>query len=230
MTNPVAKGTVWWDFHGTLVSRPFMWREAGCKFLDRFVPDHQISPDQLRKAWRTGHFPTRECHTELTPDLWWECVWQRYADTFRELGCPLTDARETLTVIRDDILDASRYPLFDDVVPVLERLHRSGWRHIMVSNHVPELEAIVAALGIGEFFHAVLTSAIVGYEKPHACMFEAALEQIVPGAPVWMVGDSVEADCVPATSFGAKATLVRIETPFDRRAQDLWVALDMIES
>jgi putative hydrolase of the HAD superfamily len=166
----------------------------------------------------------------LTPDLWWECVWQRYADTFRELVCPLTDARETLTVIRDDILDASRYPLFDDVVPVLERLHRSGWRHIMVSNHVPELEAIVAALGIGEFFHAVLTSAIVGYEKPHACMFEAALEQIVPGAPVWMVGDSVEADCVPATSFGAKATLVRTETPFDRRAQDLWVALDMIES
>ncbi len=145
MTNPVTKGTVWWDFHGTLVSRPFMWREAGCQFLERFVPDHQISPEQLRKAWRTGHFPATECHPELTPDLWWECVWQRYSDTFRELGCPLTEARQTLSVIRDDILDASRYSLFDDVVPVLERLHRNGWRHIMVSNHVPELEAIVAA-------------------------------------------------------------------------------------
>jgi FMN phosphatase YigB (HAD superfamily) len=100
----------------------------------------------------------------------------------------------------------------------------------MVSNHVSELDVIVAALGIGTFFHAVLTSAIIGYEEAHACMFEAALEQTVPGAPAWIVGDSVEADRVPATSVGAKAILVRTEAPFDRRAPDLWTALAMIES
>lgn len=71
----------------------------------------------------------------------------------------------------------------------------------MVSNHVPELQEIVDALGIGRVFHAVLSSGVIGYEKPHARMFEAALELTVPGAPVWMVGDSVEADCVPATSL-----------------------------
>jgi putative hydrolase of the HAD superfamily len=226
----MIKGTIWWDCDGTLVSRPLMWSEAGCRFLDRFASNHQVSQERLRKALRTGHFPATECHPELTPDLWWESVRRRYSEAFRELGCPLANGRETLFVIRDDILDACRYSVFDDVVLVLERLNRSGWRHVMVSNHVPELDEIVAALGIGEFFHAVLTSAIVGYEKPHARMFEAALEQTVPGAPVWMVGDSVEADCVPATSFGANAILVRTDTPFERRAPDLWAALDMIES
>ena len=105
-------------------------------------------------------------------------------------------------------------------------LRRSTWCRITFLN----LRRLLALSASGEFFHAVLTSAIVAYDKPHACMFEAAPEQTVPGAPGWMMGDSVEFDCVPATSFGAKAILVRTETPFDRRAQNLWAALDMIES
>ena len=46
-------------------------------------------------------------------------------------------AEEHLEALRTDILDASRYTLFDDAVPVLSRLHERGWRQIIVSNHVP---------------------------------------------------------------------------------------------
>ena len=34
-----------------------------------FSSSGQISTDQLRKAWRTWHFPATECHPELTPDF-----------------------------------------------------------------------------------------------------------------------------------------------------------------
>ena len=77
--------------------------------------------------------------------------------------------------LRAEILDARAYSLFDDVVPVLTALREAGWRHVIVSNHVPELADIMTGLGIREFFADVITSGLVGYEKPQAQMFEAAL-------------------------------------------------------
>jgi putative hydrolase of the HAD superfamily len=99
-----------------------------------------------------------------------------------------------------------------------------------VSNHVPELDAIVADLGIRRFFHSILTSGIVGYEKPHARIFEAALQQSVRDAPIWMVGDNVELDCVASEAFGAKAIHVRTADGFERHAEDMWAVLELIES
>ncbi len=96
--------------------------------------------------------------------------------------------------------------------------------------HVPELPRIVDDLGIGAFFHIVLTSGIVGYEKPHDRMFEAAVANSVPARPIWMLGDNVHADCLPVGAFGARAILVRATGDFDPRAEDLWQALAVIES
>jgi putative hydrolase of the HAD superfamily len=226
-------GTIWWDFDGTLVARPLMWSEAGHRFLSRVVPQHQVTRARLGEALRTG-FPWQRPdggHPELaTPELWWAAVYRRYAETFRRLGCPIADGDDALSDIRQDILDARRYSLFEDVVPVLDRLSLAGWRQVIVSNHIPELTEIVDTLGIGTLIHAVLSSGVVGYEKPHARMFEAAVECTAPGAPIWMVGENVDADCLPASAFGAKAILVRTVAAFERRADDLWAALGVIES
>ncbi len=225
-----SKGTIWWDFDGTLVSRPLMWSEAGLRFLGEVLPGHQTSRERLSSTLRTGfpwHRPDHG-HPELTPVLWWQAVYQRFADAFRELGCQVAEGHQ-LGAIREDIINAKRYTLFDDVVPVLDRLHRGGWRHVMVSNHVPELETIVDSLGLGLYFHAVLTSALVGYEKPHARIFEAALKESVPHAPIWMIGDNRDVDCVPAAAFGAEAILVRTSAALDPHASDLWAAARIIE-
>src|SRR5215467_5321114 len=169
MRNPV--GTIWWDFDGTLVSRPFMWSEAAFRLVSEALPERPISIQKLRDVLRTGfpwHRPDQG-HIDLaTPDLWWSSVYERYLEAFLELDCPLTTKHALLTSIRDDILDARRYSVFSDVFPVLDQLHRRGWRQMIVSNHVPELRQIVDGLGIGSFFHVVVSSAVVGYEKPHA--------------------------------------------------------------
>jgi putative hydrolase of the HAD superfamily len=224
-------GTIWWDFDGTLISRPAMWSAAGCRCLTRLSPEHSVTRDQLRFLLKRGfpwHRPDHG-HPELTPKLWWEAVGHCYSAAFDQLGCRIDNLKDLLAAIRADILDARHYLLFDDVVPVLARLHRGGWQQVIVSNHVPELEAIVTDLGIRRFFRAVLTSAIVGYEKPHARMFEAALQHSVPNRPVWMIGDNVELDCIASEAFGAKAILVRSARTFVRHAPDLWAALNIIE-
>ena len=79
--------------------------------------------------------------------------------------------------LRDDILNAGRYVVFDDVVPALRRAAASGWRNLIVSNHVPELESLVSDLGLTPLFESMVCSGVVGYEKPHPLLFEEALRR-----------------------------------------------------
>lgn len=41
--------------------------------------------------------------------------------------------------VRGTYLDATAWVVYDDVVPTLTRLSGLGWRHVVLSNHVPEL-------------------------------------------------------------------------------------------
>ena len=226
------RGTIWWDFDGTLASRPRMWSEAALRLATRQCPGHDLTVSHFARQFKQQFPWQREdfAHPELTtPELWWDSVYAGYCAAFARLG--LDDLAHALPEIRDDILDASRYRLFDDAVPVLGALARLGWRQVIVSNHVPELAEIVRGLGIGEFFHAVATSGLVGFEKPHSRMFEAARKHSLPGAPIWMIGDNETCDCVPAVAFGATAILVRSRSRFyECCAKDLWTALSLIEA
>jgi putative hydrolase of the HAD superfamily len=226
-------GTIWWDFDGTLASRPRMWPEAALRLATRWCPDHGLNVSDFEQQF-TGQFPwDREdfTHPELTtPDRWWDAVYGVYRTAFARLGLnDLADA--ALAEIREDILDASQYRLLDDAVPVLSTLASGGWRQVMVSNHVPELAEIVRDLGIAEFLYAVVTSGLVGYEKPHGRMFEVASEHSLTGEAIWMIGDNATCDCLPASKFGATAILVRsLSNEYERCAKDLWEALRMIEA
>ena len=227
-------GTLWWDFDGTLVSRPGMWPEVALRLLDRDRPGHGVSPEMLKHALETGmpwHRPGY-AHPDLkTADLWWDAVYHRYAQVFADVGCHPTLPRASLQQLRHDIVDAARYHVFEDVAPALTRAAADGWRNVVVSNHVPELPELMKTLGLDRFFESIVTSGVVGYEKPHRRLFEEALRHTRPGAPVWMIGDNVDADCRPVCALGMRAVLVRTHaTPaFEHEAPDLLAALDLIE-
>ena len=230
MSSPA--GTIFWDFDGTLVSRPRMWSDACMEALDELAPGHTIAVEKLRHGLSTG-FPwneTQRSYAQLCdPDDWWAYVAGHFQGVLRSLG-----VRQSLAAIteriRHTIVDASRYQVFDDVIPTLSALAAEGWRHIIVSNHIPELSQLVARLGLGDFFNDVVCSARVGYEKPHPEIFRRALRKAVPGCPVWMVGDNVKADCLPAADLGIRAILVRTSGQFVPYAADLRTAADLIRA
>ena len=154
---------------------------------------------------------------------------QHFQVVLRGLG--VQESLGTITDrIRLTIIDASRYQVYDDVVPTLSALEAEGWRHVIVSNHIPELDTVVARLGLSGFFSDVVCSARVGYEKPHPEIFRHALRKAVPGRPVWMVGDNVKADCLPAADLGIQAILVRTSGQFVPYAADLRIAADFIRA
>ena len=229
-----SRGALWWDFDGTLVSRPMMWSEVARRLLDRHSPGHAVTREVMDAQvsegmpWhRTGH-----AHPELSsPALWWAAVSRRYVEIFETLGLPAVATATAFAELRGDILDADRYVVFDDVVPALSRASANGWRSLIVSNHVPELESLVSDLGLTQLFESIVCSGVVGYEKPHPFLFEEALRRTGADRPIWMIGDNASADCVPVRAMGNNAVLVRntANSMFEQRADDLRGALDLIE-
>jgi len=172
-------GLVLWDFDGTLAERPGMWRACLVETLDADEPGHTVFPDALIPFLRDGfpwHHP-EDPHPDLcTPEAWWNAVGALLARAYEGVGIAPARAAELAALARTRYVDpAVGWRLFDDTIPALESLATRGWRHVVVSNHVPELPAIVEGLGLSRLVGQVFSSAVTGYEKPHPEAFEPAL-------------------------------------------------------
>ncbi len=218
-----------WDFDGTLAHRPGMWRGCLVETLDEHAPGHGIDPEELRPFLRNG-FPWDSPgvpHPELCdPDAWWAHVEVLLTVAYEGAGIEPGHAAELAGRVRARYVDPTRvWELFPDSRPVLERLRADGWRHVVLSNHVPELPAIAEGLGLTPLVDHIVSSAATGYEKPHPEAFRLALELCGNPEEVWMVGDNPHADVAGAEAVGIRAVLVRTQNePAKRIAADLYEA------
>lgn len=128
-------------------------------------------------------------------------------------GLAIGEARRLVDGVRAAYTDATGWQLFDDTVPVLTTLRDRGWRHIVLSNHMPELSELIGALGLSDLLAAVYSSGCTGVEKPHRRAFEAVFAQHPAARSGWMIGDSWRADVQGGLAVGMRAILVRSEHP-----------------
>lgn len=140
--------------------------------------------------------------------MWWASLAPLLTGACVGAGVCEADARRAAAALRAVYLDPAAWSVYDDVAPALALL--DGYRHVIVSNHVPELPSLVAALGLR--VDAVVTSAAVGWEKPNPAIYRAglAVAEAEPGE-AWMVGDNPVADVAGAEAAGLRAVLVRGE-------------------
>lgn len=214
-----------WDFDGTLAYRDGMWSGAMIDVLDARVPGHGIAIDTIRPHLRAGfpwHAP--EILREPCGDGvgWWRALMPLFEDALAAVGVAPDLARELATEMPAAFCRADAWKRFSEADDVLAQLSDDGWTHAIVSNHVPELDRIVASVGLDRHFAAIVNSAAVGIEKPHPAIFRRALEAFDDVDAVWMIGDSYDADVVGAAGVGIPAILVRTDdTRTKFRADDL---------
>lgn len=230
----MARRAVLWDFDGTLALRPMMWSRELLSAAQEAAPERTVDLEALRPHLRSG-FPWHEpqlAHPHLCePEAWWEHVVGVLSRALQAVGFPPGEADETARRARGKFVDPEPYEIFAETAPVLEHLTARGWEHLVLSNHVPELPQMVEAMGLAHHFRAVLSSANLGYDKPHPEIFRLAREAAGFPEVLWMVGDNPVADYAGAGACGIPAILVRTEaTAGERRAADLWQAAEMIEA
>jgi len=201
-----------WDFDGTLGWRDGAWSGALHEVLLAYDPVSRVTADDLRPHLQWG-FPwlnPENSHLHLnTSDAWWSHLEPVFAQAYERCGLTHTEAKILASCVRTQYLNDPGWHLFDDVIPALSVLCEAGWRHMILSNHVPELRSIVSRLGLDAWVTDVLSSAEIGYEKPHSEAFRQALNRAGQPERVWMVGDNYTADVLGAEQNGVRAILVR---------------------
>jgi putative hydrolase of the HAD superfamily len=131
-----------------------------------------------------------------------------YSVMCRELGIH-ADAATLAGRVYEEFGEASRWRLFDDVVPAFERLRAHGIRLGIISNWDSRLTRILNGLGVGEYVETIVSSADVKLRKPDPRIFELACSRLdVPVDEAAHVGDHHYSDVVGATAAGLRAVLV----------------------
>jgi putative hydrolase of the HAD superfamily len=155
-----------------------------------------------------------------------------FSRAYQGVGFNNEAACELAGRVREHMVKPDRFILYDDAIPVLAALKDKGWRHLILSNHMPELPDIVNALGLSPYIDGCLTSAVTGYEKPNPEAFRLAL--LAAGNPgiVWMVGDNIMSDVKGAEAVGIPAILVHTHVTEEEKhyAENLTDVIKMIEA
>lgn len=104
---------------------------------------------------------------------------------------------------------AGPWRLFDDVEPALDELRARGLRVGVIANWDERLPRLLAALGLGDRFDAVVHSQAAGVEKPHPEIFAAAERALALSAERMLhVGDRRLEDVEGAIGAGWRALLL----------------------
>ncbi|MBI2939865.1 MAG: HAD-IIIA family hydrolase [Chloroflexi bacterium] len=170
-----------------------------------------VSPEAVKAAIRRIWGPIEGCaHPEASGD---EAGYARWigaieAAILRELGLGAgadVGARRVMALQADP----TSYRLFPEVPAVLAALRGAGLRLAIVSNNHWRLPELVAGLGIGPWFDAIVSSARVGYRKPRPEIFVAALDRLgVAPDEAASVGDDRVNDVEGAERVGLAAILL----------------------
>jgi HAD superfamily hydrolase (TIGR01509 family) len=110
---------------------------------------------------------------------------------------------------------------WDQILPgtreVLDRI-RKNFSIAVISNADGRIDAVLERCGICDCFAAITDSGIVGHEKPHPAIFEAALRQMkADPAESLYVGDVYSVDYVGATRAGMRAVLFDVTGAYKNR-------------
>lgn len=122
---------------------------------------------------------------------------------------------ETVDTVKRNFQDDTRagktltYRPYDEVPEVLDRLRKQRIVTAIISNADEDVTRLCLHMGFAEQMDLIVTSALVGWEKPDARTFYAATEPFnMPASSVLHVGDQPGSDVLGARAIGMAAALL----------------------
>jgi putative hydrolase of the HAD superfamily len=140
-----------------------------------------------------------------------QAAFYRRSMQLRLRGAGLPDDEETAERLRAGMEQrrAVAWHLFDDVQPTFAALRERGLRIGVISNTPVDATILCTELGVCERVDFVVSSCLVGCEKPCQAIFQAALDAAdVPAEAALHVGDQPRSDALGAVAAGLHALLL----------------------
>lgn len=135
---------------------------------------------------------------------------------------------ETARTVREHVEQAVadsgwNYRVFDDVEPALTMLAEAGVQRAVVSNADRDVTEFCLHMGFARQMDLIVTSALVGWEKPDPRTFHAALDPLgVAPEDALHIGDQALSDVSGSRVIGMQAAII---DRYDRHREDEHPAL-----
>ena len=114
----------------------------------------------------------------------------------------------------DEFAQPCCWRVYDDVAPALEKFRARGLKLGVISNWDERLRPLLAQIGLGPYFDAVVISAEVGFHKPDRRIFDHAASRLqMPTSKILHVGDSKNEDFAGSQGAGFQAALLERDKP-----------------
>lgn len=238
-TEPTVYKAITLDFYNTLAHFTPTREERQAEAARQH--GHQVDPAAVKLAYVVGErYWTQEnalSPIHLRPEAERVAFYAGYEQRLmRASGLELTleQAAKVFDTYRNMPGDLM---LYDDVLPALDRLAARGLVLGVISNADQDVAPICERLGLVPYLDFILTSALVGAEKPHPAIFEAALSAAAT-APTRTIhiGDQYYSDVVGARAVGMRALLLdrhdylAVDHPDAERIGDLWAILPLLDA
>ena len=186
--------------------------ELGPESYVRVGKRHGLELDASRYAEaREAAIADLERHPELAHD---DEIWIRFTERIvRGMGGNSDRAHACAVELERAWERAEHFELYEDALPVMDELRRSGLKLGLVSNGARDLDEFIV-------HHRIRVDAAVGSRthgrvKPDPTIFRAVLERLgVEAAAAAMIGDSPEDDVAGAQAVGIRAFLLDRENRF----------------
>ena len=210
---PINIQAVLFDLDGTLRHN----LPAGHSTLLEFLKElgYDVAPDRIPESHRWTHrywsiAPERQADIAEfggeTPQFW-ERQSVRQLEVLGVQGDLPAIAAQIGRLFNERYKPAHHVP--EDVIPTLRRLHALGYKVGLVSNRDEPLEAIVAELGLADFFIFTLSAGQAQAWKPDTAIFTKALALAGCSAKMTVyVGDNYYADVEGARAAGMLPILI----------------------
>ena len=141
--------------------------------------------------------------------------WTFHTHLLEEIGALEDGLRDQL------VANTQQSANWDQILPgtreALERV-RQDYAIAVISNADGRIDAVMRRCGIADCFASITDSGIVGREKPHPAIFEAALRtmQAEPAESLY-VGDVYSVDYIGARNAGMQAVLFDVAGTYSER-------------
>lgn len=154
--------------------------------------------------------------------------WAFHTHLLEELGAQDNGVRDVL------VKNTQSSANWDQILPgtrdALKRI-RQQYSTAVISNADGRIDAVLRRCGIADCFGSVTDSGVVGYEKPHPAIFEAALRAMkAEAAESLYVGDVYSVDYLGARGAGMHAVLLDVAGAYRKQGHPRVESLAELEN
>ena len=198
------------------------------KKMLRSLHERQVFPSeellrQIERETKQEFDALVESHSAVDHGFWW----MFYSRLLSKLEMP--DESTCADLVRRTQTSSNWSDICPGTREALQRL-RMRYRLAVISNADGKIADILAHCGIADCFETITDSGIVGKEKPHPAIFEAALDSIgIKAEQSLYIGDVYCVDYLGSTSVGMQCVLFDVPGAYAQKGLPRVESLEGLE-